>query len=178
MPIIYFNGSLGIDSFDIQGQSNGSWAPAKHLLPEQKYRFVVRVLNNSGNPRNFDITNLKLIDLLKPWPTIPTGQEIVFTGIKIQIAPPAGGIGAYQFYSSSTYSGPASPAYGNDPDCNQALDRGEKKTLYAHFIWKRGPIPIAPALPGMYVPQVSVTAKEMRVKWLPAGPRANLQPNT
>jgi hypothetical protein len=37
---------------------------------------------------------------------------------------------------------------------------------------------VVTTMPANYVPQVGMKAKELRMKWLPAGPVANLQPNT
>src|SRR5262245_40314151 len=50
MPrIMYFNGSLGITSFDVQVEGRpGDWSKASIFEAGKRYRFAVRVLNNAG----------------------------------------------------------------------------------------------------------------------------------
>jgi hypothetical protein len=175
--IIYFNGSLGVTRFDVEMPGGTSWMLSPTLEKNRKYRFKFRVVNNSGNPANFDITNLKVLDMLKPWGTYPRGDEIVFTGVHITVMPHPQGIGAYEFYRDETFTGPM-PQYAMAPEFDRVLERGKSADIYVYFIYRGATTVIAPALPGNLVPQVKVKAKEMRVKWLPEGPVANLQPNT
>lgn len=176
--IIYFNGSLAITSFDVQMPAGTGWMDAPTLVKDRKYRFAFRVFNNAGNPRNFDITNLKLLDMLKPWPQIARGDEIVYTGVHLIVGPPATGFGSYVFYQDESFSGPALPIYSSSPDFERTIEREKGTDLYVYFVWKGPTTALAMPLPPNYMPQVSMRAKELRVKWQPAGPTANLQPNT
>jgi hypothetical protein len=175
--IIYFNGSLGITAFNVERPAGGNWILTPDLQYKKKYRFVFRVVNNSGDPGHFDITNLKLVDLLKPWPPMPHGDEIVFTGVKVSVSPPPAGRGSYHFYQDESYSGSYKLDYSNEPDFDRAIERAKSTDMYVYFIWN-GPSSVIAHLPGKYIPQVSMKGKELRVKWLPDGPVANLQPNT
>ena len=100
-----------------------------------------------------------------------------FHVVHVTVGPPATGFGTYQFYQDASYSGPALPLYSGSPDFDVAIERGRGANMYVYFVWKGETRVISPALPGNLVPQVKLKAKEMRVKWLPEGPLANLQPN-
>ena len=52
MSTIYFNGSLAITNFTVQELKSGQWVHTRELLADHKYRFVVTVLNNAGDPTN------------------------------------------------------------------------------------------------------------------------------
>jgi len=177
--IIYFNGSLGVTEFNVEMPGGTGWMMSTVLEKNRRYRFAFRVVNNSGNPADFDITNLKVLDMLRPWQLpYPRGDEIVYTVVHVFVSAPANGMGAYEFYRDGSFSGPSMPAYGNAPDFDRVLDRGKGADMYVYFIYRGPTTVIGRALPGNLVPQVRVKAKEMRVKWLPEGPLANLQPNT
>jgi hypothetical protein len=186
MPrIIYFNGSLGITSFDVQVEGKpGDWSKATFFEAGKRYRFAVRVLNNAGDPAAIDLTNLRVIDLFNPLnlfrpfhaPALPHGENIAYAKIKVVTCPLPGGFNAYRFYRDSSYAGPWQPV--GDAEFNEILVRGKDAHLYIYFKWDAGPVKISPSLPGQYVPQVKMKAKELKICALPEGPLANLQPNT
>jgi hypothetical protein len=173
--IIYFNGSLAITSFEVECKtSSGVWETSALLQQGKLYRFAARVLNNAGNPNGIDLTNLRVIDVLTnplfPW--LKRGQEIAYAKVTVAVAPVPGS--AYRFYSSESY-GIEMP--NGVAELDKILHRGKQATLYIYFKWSGAPLKVS-GLPGTYVPQVSLNARELRIAKLPEGPLARLQPNT
>lgn len=173
---IYVNGALAITSFDVQvNQGQSGWTRAAILETGKKYRFAIKVLNNSGTFRGFDLGNLKVLDLFNPVNFLLDRQEVAYSKIKVVVCPPAGGLGAYQFYKDSTCAGPFMPA-GN-VESSDVLARGKSTYLYIYFKWTGGMTPILPFMPGKYLPMVKMKAKELKIHQQAEGPLANLQPN-
>jgi hypothetical protein len=184
MPrIIYFNGSLAITSFNAEFNFGGNhWALANRLDVNEEYRFAIHVLNNSGNPANIDITRLTLSDLLSPknaFPvfgpllSLPHGVPILYSNIIIDIRTRGPGQ-AYHFYEGQGFT---TWQLSGHCEFDGPLARGHSAVLYVYFKWVAPPMWISPSLPGPFVPQVSMSATELRAAKL-GGPIANLQPNT
>jgi hypothetical protein len=176
MSIIYYNGNLTVTNFKVQELANGQWVHPVQLLPDHCYRFVTTLWNNAGDPQKKDLSALKVIDLLNPffYFMLPRGKVIVFSSIKVSIAPPAAGIGAYRFFQNSDFSGPFMPV--GSAETRELLRRGDTRDVHVYFKWATGPFRCSGSWPGGYVPQVSVNARELQVTQLPPGPVANLQP--
>ena len=173
---IYVNGNLSIESFLLQEWKDKTWTTATMLNPDHKYRFAVRVRNNAVAVGTLDLSQTLLSALIPGVGYIlPRGQVIVFGGVKVSISGQPTALNAYHFSGNSDYSGAYTPAVSVEAPV--PLRNGEVVTLFAHFIWKAGAVKVSP-LPPTYLPRVAINARELKTNELPAGPLANLQPNT
>lgn len=176
--VIYFNGSLGISRLSVEMSQDGKsgWAQAQSLQKNLHYRFVFRVVNNTANPKSFNLNNLRLVDFLKPWPTVPRGDEIVYTDVSFLLKNPNGS-SCFSFYPNASYTaGTGSQSYSGSPDSDRSIPRDASTDYYVHFKWQCDPTAILVSVPPKATPQVSMKAKELKVRWMPSGPWANLAP--